>query len=632
MKIRNSVNALLRSLSKLWPLLLAMVISFDAQAQLGEMNAHGLALGAKPKFGPDFKFPWVNSTAPKGGRIVLGVPSTFDSLNPFAVKNIADGLLSDLGGNGLVFENLTMRSLGEPFTTYATIVKGIDVAKDGMSVTYHLQPEAKWSDGMAVTSDDVLFTFKILTSDKAPPLYKLYYADVKSAVAVDTLTVTFTFKALNRELPLIMGELPVMPKHIYKKPGKEFAKDFAKQLPVGSGPYLVKNYEFGKFIEYVRNPNYWAKGKPFVSGSWNFDTIYVKYYKDETAMMEGFKAGDFDIRVENSSRAWSVEHAGPKWDKKWLVKELWKHSQNQGGQGFLFNLRKPIFQDRLTRKAIATAFDFSWANETLFYKQYTVSRSFFNNSEFDAQGLPDPQELAILTPLKDKLPAEVFTESKDPLAKNLTGKARLAEAMKFLKQAGWELKDGVQVNKKGEKLEFTFLLDSPTMGRVVEPFLAQLEKIGVKGHIKIEDGANYVKRLEKWDFDMVSMSFGQSESPGNEQRDYWHSASAKQSESRNYMGVADPAIDVLVDGVIAAKSRGELVTATKALDRVLWNTHILVPNWYMPAYRVSWWNKFGQPSEKPLQYTPAEFMLRYGWLDTAKEAALAAAIKNNKSM
>ena len=612
--------------------MLTLSVSLTAQAQVGETNAHALALGAKPLYGPDLKFSWANESAPKGGRIVLGTAGTFDSLNPFAVKSVADGLMTDIAGNGLIFETLTMRSLGEPFTTYATIVKGIDVAKDGLSITYHLNPDAKWSDGKPITADDVIFTFKTLTSDKAPPLYRLYYADVKSGQALNNSTVKFTFKTFNRELPLIMGELAIIPKHIYGAAGKDFSKAYVKQIPVGSGPYIVKSYEFGKYIEYVRNPNYWGKGQPFVRGSWNFDTIYVKYYKDENAMMEGFKAGDFDIRQENSSRAWAVDHAGAKWDKKWILKDLWRHTQNQGTQGFVFNLRKPIFQDRLTRKALAIAFDFDWANDTLFYKQYTVSSSFFNNSEFNAVGVPDERELAILTPLKEKLPAEVFNVKKDALGKGLSGKGRLSESLRLLKEAGWELKDGVQTNKKGEKLTFTFSLESPIMGRVVEPYLAQLEKIGVKANLKIEDQANFIKRLEKWDFDMTSMAFGQSESPGNEQRDYWHSAAASQSESRNYMGLKDPAVDILVDGVIASKNRSDLVTATRALDRALWFNHFLVPNWYMAAYRVSWWNKFGQPKEKPLQYTPIDFMVRYGWFDAKKETALKEAMKDNKSI
>ena len=619
-------------IKKLGLILLTICCHNTAFAQLGETGAHGLALGAKPKFGADLKFSWASDQATKGGRIVLGTVGTFDSLNPFAVKSMAAGYMADIAGNGLVFENLTMRSLGEPFTTYGTMAEKIDVAKDGMSVTYHLSPEAKWSDGKPVTADDVVFTFKTLTSSEAPPLYRLYYADVKDGQALGKNTVKFNFKTFNRELPLIMGELPVIPKHVYGAPGKKFSKAFVKQLPIGSGPYLVKSYEFGKYIEYARNPNYWGNTKPFNRGSWNFDTIYIKYYKDQTAMMEGFKAGDFDVRQENSSRSWAVEHAGPKWDKKWISKELWKHHQNQGGQGFVFNLRKPIFQNRLTRKAISLAFDFEWTNDTLFYKQYTVSSSFFNNSEFDARGLPDAKELSILSPLKDKLPPEVFTENKEALGKGLTGKRRLAAALDLLKQAGWELKNGVQTNNKGEKLEFTFLLDSPVMARVVEPFVAQLDKIGIKVAIKTEDDANYVKRVERWEFDMISAPFGQSESPGNEQRDYWHSASASQSESRNYMGLKDPAIDALVDKVIAAKSRDELVIATRALDRALWYTYFMVPNWYISAHRVSWWSKFGIPVDRPMQYQPEDFIVRYGWLDTKRDEALKKAIKENKSI
>jgi microcin C transport system substrate-binding protein len=611
---------------------LTLLIHTTAFAQLGETGAHGLALGSKPKFGPDLKFTWASDKSVPGGRITLGAVGTFDSLNPFAVKSIGAAYLADLGGNGLVFENLTMSSLDEPFATYGTVAEKIDVAKDGLSVTYHLASDAKWSDGKPLTSDDVIFTFKTLTSSEAPPMYRLYYADVKGGEALGKSKVKFTFKTFNRELPLIMGQLPIIPQHIYGAPGKKFSKNFSRQLPVGSGPYIVKAFEFGKYIEYVRNPNYWGKGKNFNRGSWNFDSIYIKYYKDQTAMLEGFKAGDFDVRQENSSKAWAIDHAGPKWDKKWIEKGLWPHHQNQGSQGFVFNLRKPIFQNRLTRKAIALAFDFDWTNETLFYKQYTVSTSFFNNSDFDAKSLPDTKELALLNPLKDKLPPELFTEAKDALGKGLTGKRRLGAALDTLKQAGWELKNGVQTNKNGQKLEFTFLLDSPLMGRIVEPFVAQLGKIGIKVSVKREDDANYVKRLEKWDFDMISVPFGQSESPGNEQRDYWHSMSAAQSESRNVMGLKDTAIDVLVEKIISAKNRDELVISTRALDRALWFSYIMVPNWYVTSHRVSWWNKFGLPANKPMQYQPEDLIVRYGWLDPNRADALQKAMKENKSI
>jgi microcin C transport system substrate-binding protein len=614
-------------------LMIALTLPISpSHAQLGETKAHGLALGGKPLYGPDLKFDWVNESAPKGGRIVIGTIGAFDSLNPFAIKNSASGLLFGIDGSGVTFQNLHMRSLNEPFTTYGAIAKQTDVAKDGMSVTYHLEPDAKWSDGRALTADDVLFSFKILTSNKSAPLFKLYYSDVKEGQVLDKSTIKFNFKAFNRELPLIMGELPILPKHIYGASGKDFVKSFVKQLPIGSGPYIVKSFEFGKYIEFVRNPNYWAKDKLFNRGTWNFDSIYVKYYKDPNAMMEGFKAGDFDVRAEYSAKAWAVDHTGIKWDNNWISKELWPDRQNKGNQGFVFNLRKAIFQDRLTRKALAVAFDFDWANDTLFYKQYTVSTSFFNNSDFDAKGLPDQKEFTLLNPLKDKIPAEVFSEPKEALGKGLAGKRRLGEALNLLKQAGWELKNGIQTNKRGETLSFTFLLDSPVMARVVEPYIAQLDKIGVKVNLKTEDPANYVKKIETWDFDMISAVFGQSESPGNEQRDYWHSVSASQSESRNYMGLKDPAVDQLVTHIINAKSRDELVIASRALDRVLWNLHILVPNWYMKAHRVSWWNKFGIPAKKPLQYDPTDFILRFGWLDATKDSALKTAIKDNKKL
>jgi microcin C transport system substrate-binding protein len=599
----------------------------SATAQTARMGVHGLSIGGELKYGPDLGFEWVNAKAPKGGKLTVGDLGTFDSLNPFAAKNNADSLIKFL-----VFQRLNLHSFGDPFAVYNQLTVSMDVPADGMSITYHLNPKAKWSDGKPLTSKDVEFSFKILTSDKTPPLDRLYYGDVKGATIIDPQTIRFDFKVKNRELPLIMGELAVLPKHIYGVPGKDFIKQFANVKPIGSGPYTIKSFEFGRQVIYERNKSWWAVNEPFARGAYNFDEIHVKYYKDRSAQMEGFKARDFDFQIEMSSRAWAVDHVGEKWDKNWILKELWTHQQNEGGQGYAMNLRRPLFQDRQVRKALALAFDFDWSNETLFYKQYIASSSYFNNSEFNAKGLPDAKELALLEPLKDKLPPEVFTENKSALGVGLTGKQRLGEALKILKAAGWELKDGVMQNKKGERLEFTIVDDDAIMQRILDPYAQSLAKIGVKMNIKIEDSANYIKRMEKHDFDMTPSRLGQSESPGNEQRDYWHSSSAEAPESRNVSGINDSAIDVLVDKIIKAENRDDLVIATRALDRVLWFNYFQVPNFYMAAYRISYWNSLGISTTRPPYFDPSTMVFQYGWYDAEKAKKMDAAIKTNTKL
>ncbi|MCX6126699.1 MAG: extracellular solute-binding protein [Proteobacteria bacterium] len=594
-------------------------------------GTHGLALGAPVKYGPDFKFEWPNLKAPKGGRLTLGGAGTFDSLNPFALKNTSDSLIDPQVRLNMVFELLAFDSMEEPFAVYGLIAQSMAVAADGLSMTFYLNPKAKFSDGKPVTAEDVAFSFKILTSDKALPGTRSYYADVKSATVINRGEIRFDFKTKNRELPLILAQLSILPKHVYGT-GKDFIKGFVKTKPVGSGPYIVKSFDFGKQLVYERNKDWWGADQESAKGKWNYDEIHVKYYKDPSAAMEAFKAGDYDVRFENSSRAWAVDHVGERWDLGWIRKETWTHDRNGGGQGFFMNVRRPIFQNRLVRKALAIAFDFNWANETLFYNQYTQSSSYFNNSEFNAKGLPEGAELALLMPLKDKLPPEVFTEPKDVLGKGLTGKQRLGEAMKLFKQAGWEVKDGKLTNKDGKIFEFTFLENDGPMQRVIDPYVQSLAKIGVTAHVKLEDSANFTKRIEQHDFDIFSAPIGQSESPGNEQRDYWHSMSANKSESRNYGGLADPAVDSLVETVINAQNREDLVTATRALDRALWFTYLTIPHWYMAADRVSTWNQIQVPTMKPTRSVPSHFTIQYGWYDPAKAEALKIAMKNKTKL
>lgn len=587
---------------------------------------HALALGSRPKYPSSFtRFDYANPQAPKGGKLTLPADGGFDSLNPFTLKGRPAFMIGSL-----VFESLTEPALDEPFTEYGLIAKSMEVAPDGLSVTYRLRPEARFSDGHPVTAEDVVFSFAVLRSDAASPFFRYYYKDVKAAEAVDAHTVRLRFTRVNRELPMITGQLPILPKHVYG--GKDFSTDFARTA-VGSGPYRVGPFEFGKYITYERNPDYWGRNLPSHAGRDNFDKIAVKVYRDETVRLEALKAGEFDFLAVNIAKQWAVDTHGDKWDKGWLVREELKHSNTAGMQGFAFNLRHAMFQDRRVRKALALAFDFDWSNRTLFYGQYVPADSYFANSELAAHGLPAPAELALLDPFRKQLPPEVFTAPVEPLGKAIPDlRERLRLALGLLREAGWQFKDGVMTHTTtGEPLRFVVTLVVPAFQRVVEPYLDNLKRIGVQATMRVVDDAVYERLINTKEFDMIVHSFSESQSPGNEQRDYWGSESARQDGSRNVIGIRNPAVDALVEHIIQAHSRESLVTATRALDRVLWHEHYMVPQWYIATHRVTYWNRISHPARLPLYYNPLSY-LQWWWVDPVKSAALDAAMKAGSAM
>jgi len=582
---------------------------------------YALALGAHPKYPPDFThFDYANPQAPKGGTLVLPADGGFDTLNPFTLKGRPAFLLAEL-----VFESLSTPALDEPFTEYGLIADTAEVAADGLSVVYRLRPEARFSDGHALTAEDVVFSFMALRGDAASPFFRYYYKDVQSVEAVDARTVRIRFARLNRELPMITGQLPILPKHVYA--GKDFGADFSS-LALGSGPYRVGAFEFGKYVTFERNPEYWGRHLPANAGRANFDKIGVKYYRDETVRMEALKAGEFDFLYVNIAKQWAVDAHGDKWDKGWLVREELKHSNTAGMQGFAFNLRREIFQDRRVRKALSLAFDFEWSNRSLFYGQYTANDSYFANSELAARGLPSAAELKLLDPFKAGLPPEVFTQPVEELAKSTPDlRERLRTALRLLGEAGWQIKDGVMTQPaSGRQLRFVVTLVSPAFQRVVEPYVDNLKKIGVAASMRVVDDAVYERLINSKDFDMIVHSFPESQSPGNEQLDFWGSASANQEGSRNVIGIRNPAVDALVEHIVQARSRESLITATRALDRVLWHEHYMVPQWYIAIHRVTYWNRFSHPARLPLYYNPLTY-LPWWWYDPAKAAALEAAMK-----
>ena len=570
------------------------------------LASHGLSIDGALKYSADFKhFDYVSVDAQKGGELVLHSLGSFDKMNPFTLKGTApDGLES------MVFEPLAQSSLDEPFAQYGLLAKNIAVAEDKLSVVFTLNEKATFSDGTAVTADDVKFTIETLQSELVHPLYPFYYADIEDVEVIDDLRIKLSFKKLNHELPLIVGQMSILSKRFYMQYGFDSNDMIA---PIGSGPYVVEKFTQGKSITYKRNPHYWAADHPVRRGMYNFDRITIKYYKDQIVAVEAFKAGEFDAMLVNIAKQWVRDMSGNKFDNREIIKQKFPHSNNAGMQGFVMNTRRPVFKDPLVRKALGLAFDFEWVNKTLFYDQYVRSTSFFSNSYLAATGLPTEDELHLLEPFRSRLPEDVFiTPIKAPSTQGKLGlRENLRKAAEILKDRGWQLKDGVLQNSAGTKLSFEIILVSPSFERVMAAYTNNLRKIGVKATYRTIDPALYTDRINAFDFDMCVFVYGQSQSPGNEQRNYWHSAAAETPGSRNLAGVNDPVVDALVEQIIYADTREKLVVACKALDRVLWYGYYLVPNWYLDGHRIAFHNKFKIPLTIPTYYDYMSFLMTW---------------------
>ncbi|MFO1057288.1 MAG: extracellular solute-binding protein [Dongiaceae bacterium] len=578
-------------------------------------TVHALAMNGEPKYGPDFKhLDYVNPDAPKGGEVRYAALGSFDTVNPFPLRGTTAA-----AGSGAPFETLLTSTDDEAFTEYGLLAETIEVPDDRSWVAFNLRPQARWHDGTPVTAADVVFSFETLR-DHGHPFYRAYYASVAKAEAEGDRKVKFTFKpGDNRELPLIIGQMPIVSKAWWQ--GKDFEATTLTP-PLGSGPYKVAAVEPGRSLTLQRVPDYWGKDLPINVGQHNVDTIRYDYYRDANVAVEALKAGNYDFRQENISKMWATAYDTPAVRDGRLVKEEIPNSVPAGMQGFIFNIRKDIFKDPRVRQAIGYAFDFEWTNKTLFYGLYTRTRSYFDNSELAATGLPSPEELKILEPYRGKIPDEVFTTAYQPPKSDGSGnnRANLRLAAELLKKAGWEVRNGVLVNgQTGAPLTFEFLLEDSSFERPVLPFVQNLQRLGIKVTVRTVDSSQYQKRLDSFDFDMTLSGFGQSLSPGNEQRDFWGSATADTPGSRNTIGIKDPVIDALVDLVISAPDRQALITRTHALDRVLQWGYYVVPNWHSGKFRVVYWNKLAHPATTP----PYSLALDTWWVDPAKAAALA---------
>ncbi|MEZ5524325.1 MAG: extracellular solute-binding protein [Pseudomonadales bacterium] len=582
-------------------ILLLFTVSGPLQAATEVKNVHAIAMHGAPKYPADFKhFDYADPAAKKGGQLRLAAVSSsgFDSLNPFIIKGVPAAGLTLLG-HSYFYDSLTVQSDDEAFTQYGLIAERMQMPEDRSWIIFHINPKARFQDGHPIQAEDVLYTFELLTT-QGHPLYAAYYRDVAKSEALDDLTVKFTFSDnQNKELPLIMGQLPVLPKHYWEN--RKFNQS-SLDIPLGSGAYRIKSVDPGRSIVYERVKDYWAADLPVNRGRYNFDEISYDYYRDGNVALEALKSDEFDLRVENTAKTWHSAYTGPQFESGRLLKEEIAHQNPTGMQAFVFNTRRSQFSDPRVRQALAYAFDFEWTNKQIFYSSYTRTESFFSNSELASSGLPSPQELAILEPFREQLPAQVFTQAYHPPTNAGDGNIRknLLKAIQLLEQAGWVIKDNQLTHlASGEVMKFEMMLVVPEFQRVVLPFKKNLERLGIQVDIRLVDPQQYINRINNFDFDLIVGSIAQSSSPGNEQRDFWLSSEAERPGSRNWIGIKNPVVDQLIELIIKAPDREALIHRTRALDRVLLWGHYVIPLYHLRSYRVAYWNRFERPEINP---------------------------------
>ncbi len=579
---------------------------------------HGLSTFGKLKYASDFThFDYVNPKAPKGGRLsMIGTAGliTFNSLNGFILKgDSAQGL-------GYLFDTLMTPAQDEPDSMYGLVAKSVELADNRKSVTFYLRGEAKFADGSPLRAQDVVNSFTLL-KEKGHPRIALQLRDVDKVEALDPSTVRYNFTGNQiRDLPAIIAGLPIFSKAYYDT--HDFSKTTLK-APLGSGPYRISKMKQGSFIIFERREDYWAKDLPVNTGRFNFAELRYEYFRDRTAEFEALKAGEYDLREEFTSKTWANEYDIPQVRENRLLRLTLPDARPSGAQGFFINVRRKKFSDPRVRKALDYAFDFEWTNKNQFYGLYKRTNSFFENSDMKASGPPDDAERALLEPYRDTLPKEVFEAPYNSPVSNSSGQDRtlLRAASKLLKQAGWTIQDGMRTNRQGQKFELEFLIFSPTFERIIAPFVKNLKILGIAARIRLVDPSQYQARLKTFDFDIITQRYVLRVTPGIEIRSYWGSKSADTPGSFNLSGIKDPVIDALIEKVIGAKSRKELVTATRAIDRVLRARHYWVPHWYTAAHNLAFWDKFSRPNIKPLY---GRGVIETWWYDEAKAAKLEA--------
>ncbi len=580
---------------------------------------HGLSIFGDLKYPPDFShFAYANPDAPKGGRMSSNAPeltrynqnaTTFDSFNSLILKGRAPA-----GMDLLIFDTLMTRAFDEPDAVYGLVAQSVQVLDGGAKYRFKLRPEARFHDGSRLTADDVAFSLLTLR-DKGHPAISETIKPLASVDVEDPGTVTLTFaRDASRSLALIVAYLPIVSKAYYT--AHEFDQT-TLDPPLGSGPYTIGAFEQGRYIEYNRVTDYWAKDLPVRRGQYNFDTIRYDMYRDRTVAFEAFKAGQYLLRGEYTARVWATEYNFPAFQDKRVVKFEVPDGRPANLQGWFFNTRRPQFQDPRVRQAIGLAFDYEWTNKTLFYGAYTRIQSWFDNSEMKATGQPSADELALLEPFRGKVPDTVFGEAIVPPVSDASGHDRqnLRRASDLLAAAGWISKDGVLQNAKGERLVLEFLDNDSTLERILGPFVSNLKLLGIDATIRIIDASQYQSRLIDFDFDVTTRAFSGSPTPDDSLRDLMESSRANVKGAQNYPGIADKAVDALIATALGARTRPQMATAMRALDRVLRSGFYMIPHWFLPAHRIAMWDVYARPSE-PAAYDGA--IESTWWLDAQK--------------
>ncbi|KAF1013707.1 MAG: extracellular solute-binding protein [Burkholderia sp.] len=587
---------------------------------------YAIAQYGEPKYPPGFKhFDYVNPDAPKSGTLVLANPNrltTFDKFNPFTLRgNPAPGI-------GLLFESLMMGSLDEPASAYGLLADDVTIAPDQLSATFHLNPRVRFSNGDAVTADDVKYSFDTLKSPQATPQYAAYFAEIKRAVVVSAATIRFEFARADRELPLTAGAIPVFSRKWGTRPdGSHVPFDqLAFEVPIGSGPYLIECYDTGRTITYRRDSHYWGADLPVRVGTNNFTHIVYKLYGDEVARLEGFKAGEYDVLVEYIARNWVRRDIGKRFDKGELIKHEFRQHNGAGMQGFIMNLRRSLFQDVRVREALDLAFDFEWLNRQLFYGGYTRLNSYFADTELQATGTPGAGELAILEPLRKQLDPTVFGPMPEQPSTNSNSpgslRANLLKARALLTAAGWTYRNGSLRNARGEPLRFEILEASGgSMEPVVVVYQHNLAKLGIEACFRTADFALLQKRLDAFDYDMTTIRYPGVQVPGSEQVLRYASRYADQTGSENLIGLKSLTVDAILKTLVQAKTREQLLDATHALDRVLMHGYYVVPQWYSTMHRVAYQRRLAYPTTLPLYYSAEDWVVSTWWEKPAAHTA-----------
>ncbi len=600
---------------------------------------HGISL-----YGPqDLKYKegeiyrHANPDAPKGGILRLASQGSFTKLNPFSLKGTpAPGVM-------MVFETLMDDSVDgdEPFSQYGLLAEKVELAEDKNSITYYLNRNAKFSDGRPVTADDVVFSFNLIQDPEFFPSYKSYYEDVEKAEKIDDLTVKFTFRKFNQELPLIVGQMGVLPKHIYGVEGKNFGSDF-DEIAVGSGPYVVESFDKSSHITFKRNPEYWGRDITVNKGRYNFDKITFKVFLSDIPAREALKGDIVDADQVASSKDWALEFDGDYFKKNYIRKETFKHNRVSGMQCYAFNLRKPMFQDVKVRKAVAAVMDFEFLNKNQFYGQYKRQLCFFdNNPEMMSRGPAEGKVKEMLAALQEKYGREFVP--KDAIARGpynigdlpdgsiMPIEDRVKLASKMLDDEGYAYDKELKTRKKGEVvLSFEILIASQAFERIVNPFIERLGEIGIKATYRLVQPAEYIEKIKDFKYDMIVANFGQSMSPGNEQRNYWSSKVVDVKGAGNYAGIRNPAIDDVVEQLIAAKDRKSLVACVQVLDRILCANFYVVPQWYIDYDRAVFWNRFGRPPTYAAKTSFEGNLMSWWWFDAARGKRLLEAKEAGK--